>query len=83
MDFSNTEPKLIVLFWIGISSGVFGVGSNREGNLISRRPTSEDEIEGTKCGLVKGVTKRGTGIFLLDIEYASIMACYFFRAVKQ
>jgi hypothetical protein len=49
------------------------VGSNREGNLIFGRPTSEDKIEGIKCGLVKRVTKRGTEIFLLDIGTVSIM----------
>ena len=46
LNVSNTKPKLTVLFWIGITSDAFGVGSKRERNLITGRPPSGEETEG-------------------------------------
>ena len=37
----STDPKLIERLCIGISSLVFGVGSNTEGNWMTGNPTSE------------------------------------------
>ena len=47
-DLSNIKPKLIDLFWIGISSIGLGVGSNKDGNLILGRSMSKDGMAGIK-----------------------------------
>ena len=46
----------MVFFFTDMSSFAFGVGLNKEGNRITGNPTSEDWIEGTKLGSVRGVT---------------------------